>query len=67
MTIKEIDKQSGRGWNESEHQDLAKSVFRKLEQNDLKLLREWDPDNDFETWLIVLARRMAFRSSIEQL
>ena len=58
-TVQELDRKTSRGWQETEQHDLARMVFRQLRQDDYRLLREYDPAQDFETWLIVITRRLA--------
>lgn len=57
-TVHEIDAQSNRGWSEEDHHQMALNVFRCLKDDDHRLLREWDSSSDFETWLIIAARRI---------
>ncbi len=61
-TIHEIDIQASRGWPETRHHELARSVFWRLKQDDFQLLREWDDHTDFETWLVVVTRRVALQT-----
>ena len=58
-TIQEIDTQSNQGWGEDRHHDLTVTVFSKLKEDNCQLLGQWDSTNDFETWLIVVSRRIA--------
>ena len=62
-TIQEIDVQTVRGWPESQHHELARTIFWRLKQDDFQLLREWDNATDFETWLVVLTRRIVLQAT----
>lgn len=57
-TIQEVDVQSSRGWQESVQHEMSQAVFKRLKQDDCQLLRDWDTSTDFETWLIVVTRRV---------
>jgi len=56
--IHEINTQVDRDWTEPDHQKLATSVFDHLHQDHCLLLKDWDPSSDFESWLIIAARRI---------
>ena len=58
QAIQEIDTQSSRGWSEAEHNEYARLVFQRVKEAECKLLGEWDSATDFETWLVVVVRRI---------
>ena len=58
-TVQQIDTQASHGWTEDKHQQLVTKVFETLQEDDFQLLRNWDNSADFETYLIIVTRRVA--------
>ncbi len=58
QTVQEIDVQASRGWSAQQQEEMTREVFDRVRQDNYRLLREWDEQSDFETWLIIAIRRI---------
>ncbi|MGI9516742.1 MAG: hypothetical protein ACR2NP_06850 [Pirellulaceae bacterium] len=63
QTVHEVDVQASRGWSEQQHEELTQEFFESLRHRDYELLRQWDQQSDFETWLVIAVRRVACANS----
>ncbi|MGI9516101.1 MAG: hypothetical protein ACR2NP_03565, partial [Pirellulaceae bacterium] len=63
QTVHEVDVQASRGWTEQQHEELTREFFESLRQHDYQLLRQWDQQTDFETWLVIAVRRVVCANS----
>ncbi len=57
-TIQQMETQASRNWQPSDQQRLAIGVFDRLKTDQFQLLRERDDRLDFETWMVVITRRI---------
>ncbi len=63
QTIQEIAVQTSQQWPESQHEQFSRQVFRQLRDDDFQLLRDWDSELDFTTYLVIATRRIVLNKS----
>lgn len=60
QSIQEFDVQTNQSWTEKHREEIARHVFDRLRKDDFDLLRRWDPDSNFDTFLVIATRRIVF-------
>lgn len=63
LTVKQLDEQADRNWEVPAQHERAIQVFEYLKSEDFKPLTDRDQNLNFETWLILVTRRLALKDN----